>query len=113
MTDKQDSAKSKQNEIDNTVFMGILAYLGPLVIIPYVMAKEEAFVKFHIKQGLVLLVIEAAVWMLSIMLWMLAPLFMLFNIAVLVLIVVGILRVLQKEQKELPFVGKYAKYFTF
>ncbi|MBI1755245.1 hypothetical protein HY250_01765 [Candidatus Azambacteria bacterium] len=31
----------------NKTLMGILAYLGPLVIVSYVTSKDDAFVKFH------------------------------------------------------------------
>src|SRR5947209_7437510 len=38
--------------------MAILAYLGILLLVPYLMAKNDPFVKFHLKQGLVLLILE-------------------------------------------------------
>jgi hypothetical protein len=50
------NAASQDNKL-----MGILAYIGPLIIVSYLVAKDDPFVKFHIKQGLVLFVIEIAV----------------------------------------------------
>ncbi|MEK9177212.1 MAG: hypothetical protein AAB923_02855, partial [Patescibacteria group bacterium] len=38
--------------------MAVIAYLGPLVIVSYLIGKDDAFVKFHVKQGLVLFVVE-------------------------------------------------------
>lgn len=96
---------------DTNLIMSILAYIGPLVIIPFLVAKDNAHVKFHIKQGLVLLVIEVAVWFLGMILWILLPLLALVNLATLILSVIGIINVVQGKQKELPLVGKYSSYF--
>ena len=35
--------------------LAILCYFGILLIIPWMMAKDDEFVKFHVKQGLTLL----------------------------------------------------------
>jgi uncharacterized membrane protein len=95
----------------NTV-MGVLSYLGPLVLIPLLTEKNDPFVKYHVKQGLVLFVIEVATWLVLDMfrLWMLSDL---INLGCLVLTVIGIINVVKGEQKELPLVGQFSKYFTF
>ena len=49
--------KLEQKPKENNVLMGVLCYLGILVLIPLLTdAKNEAFVRFHIKQGIVLLI---------------------------------------------------------
>ena len=96
----------------NTTLMSVLAYIGILVVIPYLMAKDDPIVKFHIKQGLVLVVIEIAVWVAGSMIYMLAPVLMLVNLAALVLSIIGIVNVIQGNQKELPFVGQFSKHFN-
>jgi len=96
----------------NTV-MGILSYIGPLVIVSFVTAKDDPFVKFHIKQGLVLLIIEVAVWFLGMMFWPIWMLLRLVDLAVFVLAIIGIINAAQGREKELPIVGKFAKKFTF
>ena len=94
--------------------MSVLAYLGILIVIPFIMAKYDPTVKFHIKQGLVLFVIEAVVWMIStMMLGSLFQLLRLVNFFTLVLAIVGIVNVVQDKQKELPLVGSFAKHFAF
>ncbi len=93
--------------------MGILAYLGILVIIPFIMAKENPSVKFHIKQGLVLLVIEAVIWVLGMFVSPLWMIFSLVNLATLILSIIGIVNVVNGQEKELPVVGKYSSYFKF
>lgn len=97
----------------NTTLMGVLAYIGILVIIPYLMAKDDPVVKFHIKQGLVLVVIELIMWVAVSMVYILAPIAMLVNLATLVLSIIGIINVVQGNQKELPFVGQFSKHFNF
>ncbi|MBX4205185.1 MAG: hypothetical protein KW788_03310 [Candidatus Doudnabacteria bacterium] len=89
--------------------MGILAYLGILVIIPLIVAKNDPFVKYHVKQGLVLLVLEVIgsfVFWIPILGWLL----WLFT---LVLVVIGILNVTKGKQQPLPVLGKYADHFHF
>ena len=101
------------NKKDNKTVMGILAYLGPLVIVSYLVAKDDPFVKFHIKQGLVLVVIELIVWVLSSMIWSLFMFMNLINLAVLILAIFGIVNVVEGREKELPLVGQFSRYFSF
>ena len=100
---------------DNKKMMGILAYLGILIIIPILMAKDDAFVNFHIKQGLLLVIVEIVTWFIGSMMWQNAMLFIinLVNLAVLVFAIIGIVNVVKGNQKELPVIGSYAKNFTF
>ncbi len=91
--------------------MGVLAYIGPLVIVSYITAKDDPFVKFHIKQGLVIFVIEVGVWVLGMIMWQLYPLLSIINLAALVFSVLGIINVVKGEEKELPLIGQFSKYF--
>lgn len=95
------------------VLMGILSYLGPLVIISYLMKKDDPFVKFHIKQGLVLLSIEVIIWVLSasLFLWTLWPIYRIIHLALFVLSIIGIINATQEKEKELPLVGSLSRYF--
>lgn len=90
--------------------MGVLAYLGPLVLISYFVAKDDPFVHFHIKQGAVLLIVEVAVWFIGMMVWMFWPLLQLINLVVIILAIIGIINVVKGVEQELPVVGKYARY---
>lgn len=102
-----------QTPADNKV-MAILAYIGILVVVPFLTeAKNDPFVKFHIKQGLVLLIGEVAAMFIAVF-----PLFgpllsSLVYLASLVLSVLGIINVINHETKELPIVGQWAKMFRF
>ncbi len=98
--------------------IAILSYLWILIIIPFLTpAKDDPFVKFHLKQGLVLVIFEAIGWFAGLVLvwvpiigWLVVWLWWLASI---ILIIVGIMNVLNGTEKELPYIGHYAKRFSF
>lgn len=104
-------AQPQQGTHGSKTLMGVLAYIGPLVIISYIFAKDNPFVKFHIKQGLVLFVIEIIAWFLGMILWVLWPLVNIVNLVALVLAIIGIVNVAKGREKTLPLVGSLAKHF--
>lgn len=106
----QSTPPSSQLPKNNTV-MGVLAYIGPLVIISYLVAKDDPFVKFHIKQGLVLLCIEIIIGLAGSMIWMLWPILQIIHFIAIVLSIIGIINVVNGKQKEIPIVGQFSKYF--
>jgi len=91
--------------------MAYLAYIGPLVIVSYLVAKDDPFVKFHIKQGLVLFVIEVVVWFFGSMFYSLDWLLRLIDLALLVFSIIGLINVAHGKDKELPWIGQFARYF--
>ena len=109
----QGEGQVHQPKPEHKTLMGVLSYLGILIIIPFLMAKDDPFVKFHIKQGLLLVIVEIAVWVLGSSMWQLWMLLNLVNLATLVLSIIGIVNVVQGNQKELPLIGGLAKNFTF
>ena len=105
-----------KSAVHDTTLMGVLAYIGPLVLIPFFVAKEVPFVKFHVKQGLVVFVLEVVLWFIGDMLYgldFLIPIVTLVNIGLLILSILGIVNVIQKKEAVLPLVGKYSEYFKF
>ncbi len=111
-TDEQHHAHHTQlhSDSDKSLFLGILAYLGLLIIISYLLAKNNSFVKYHIKQGAVLVCIEIILWIISGMLGILTSIVGILELGVFVLAIIGIVNVVQKKEKALPIVGKYSKY---
>jgi len=100
----------KKDAEDNKL-MGILAYLGILVIVPILAAKESPFAKFHSNQGLILCILWVAMMFVGIILafipfigWLIS--FALY-VCLIVLMIMGIINVVNGEMKELPIVGKY------
>jgi len=96
----------------NKTLMGVLAYLGVLVFIPLFTHKNDPFVKFHVKQGLVLFSIEVITWVVGSMFWPLWMLLNIVNLATLILSIIGIVNVAKNTQKELPIVGHLSSYFN-
>ena len=103
---------------DNKV-MGILAYLGILILIPIFAAKESRFARYHANQGLILIIaaiaLQIAVSILNVILlaisWKLVAITSLFSAAVgiacFVFVIIGIINAAKGEMKELPLIGKY------
>ncbi|OHA21028.1 MAG: hypothetical protein A2849_01690 [Candidatus Taylorbacteria bacterium RIFCSPHIGHO2_01_FULL_51_15] len=89
--------------------LGILSYLGILLVIPFLVSRNDPFVRFHLKQGMVLLVIEVILWILSGMFYGLISLINLLELGVIILAIIGIVNVLQRKEKELPLVGSFSK----
>jgi uncharacterized membrane protein len=93
--------------------MAILAYLGILIIIPFLTdAKKDPFVKFHLKQGLVLIIAWIIIsalksiplgFTINWILWILLVIFML----------IGVINAANGREKELPLIGHFAKNFNF
>ncbi len=105
------SPAQQGGETNNRMLMGILAYIGILVLIPLLTEKNDTFVRYHTRQGLVLLVIEVVVWVIGSMLWILAPVLMLAHLGLLVLSILGIVNVVNKKEEPLPLVGQFADKF--
>jgi len=109
----------------NSAIMGVLAYLGILIVIPFIMAKDDSFVKFHIKQGLTLIVFWFGIWIISFALGIFLavvrfPLFGLISIFFpllwllsAILAIVGIINAATGKMKELPVIGGWGNKFNF
>ncbi len=102
--------------------MALASYLGPLCFAPFVIREEDAFVRFHMRQGMALFAAEVVVWILF---WLLLkvpvwyPLPGIFSGAISLLqravylgigflIYTGISNALDGQEKELPVVGRFA-----
>jgi len=100
---------------DNKV-MAILAYLGPLVLVPILAAKDSPFARYHANQGLILCIGWVACWIAltflqAIFPWSLWAIFSLLwgalGLGTLVFAVLGIINAANGEMKELPLIGKF------
>ena len=79
--------------------------------------KKNAFVKFHVKQALVLLIASVAV---SVAGWVLIFIpvvgwiaYAILRVGILVLWIMGIVKAAQGAKAELPLIGSFAKNFKF
>ncbi len=111
--------KNKETiDINRDMIMSILCYLGPLVLIPFLMKEDSPNVSFHIKQGLVLFGAEVIFWLLIPFVTMLSfglltPLIALVGLGFLVLTLLGIYHVIKQKEVPLPIIGKFTNLLKF
>ena len=87
-----------------TTLLAVLSYLNILVLIPLLASKNRPFVKFHAKQGVVLLA-YFAVSMFTLFLPAVPYLFALFYV---ICVICGVINVVRGGEKHLPLIGKLA-----
>ena len=80
-------------------------------------SRKDPFVKYHVKQGLLLFIgwiavaiIGAILAMVSWRLWIIVRL---LNAVIFVLMILGIISASQGHQKPLPLIGKFGEMFKF
>jgi len=91
--------------------IAILSYFGLLFLIPLFANKDDSFVQFHAKQGLVLFIFEAATAVFAavpILGWFGAPLLYIFWF---ILSIIGIVNVVKGKQEKLPVIGNLSEKF--
>ena len=99
--------------IDDGKPLAWLSYLGILLLIPLLVNKDNEYSKFHVKQGIVLLVCSIAGSVVSIILAFIPVIGHLISLAIwifiLVLVIMGIINALNGKTEPLPVIGKYAE----
>ena len=108
---EQENQGTKQASIKGkNTLMAVLCYFGILILIPLLTeAKNDPFVKFHIKQGVILIIAVIINWvilMIPIIGWIVG---FIFWIVILVLWVIGLINALSGKESELPIIGKYGQ----
>lgn len=125
------AVNNEQQDIADNKIMAILAYCGPLVLVPIFAAPKSKFARYHSNQGLLLLIAEVAYGIiqgiLTAILGMLFPwsweygwigghgpvydiittILGILWIAWGILAILGIVNAVQGKLKELPIIGKF------
>lgn len=105
-------------DVEKNKAMGVLAYLGILVLIPILAAKDSPFARYHANQGLVLCIacilygvaysiLSSIILAISWRLYFLVSIIGLVGVVFAVLCVIGIINAVNGRAKELPLIGKY------
>jgi len=93
----------------NDMWMGILAYLGVLSLIPYFVKDQTPFVRAHAVRGINLFILEIIAWVaVGVFAWVPVLdgiLSTVVGLASFALSLIGIINVANKEDKDLPFIG--------
>lgn len=107
-----------KDDIENNKFMAMISYLWILVLVPIFAAKDSPFAKFHANQGLVLLVCwvgysivakiidTITIAILPLFGIIISTVFLIFHIAFVVLMLIGMTNAKTGRAKELPIIGK-------
>ena len=112
------TAEFDAQDITSNKAMAILAYFGPLVLIPIFAAKQSKFARYHANQGLVLLIaaiaygivyniLSAIILAISWRLYFLVSIIGLVSIVITILAIIGIINAATGKAKELPLIGKF------
>ena len=113
---KDHTSEFDPTDIQNNKTMGILSYIGLLVLVPIFAAKDSKFARFHANQGLVLVIAQAIVTtvlsitaailgMIPYIGWLLALLIRLIIPVVYIPSIIGIINAAKGQAKELPIIG--------
>lgn len=122
ITPKECDTDAQENKI-----MGVLAYCGPLALIPFLTKKDSPFAQYHAKQGIALCIVWVGYLIVSGLLglikttrteyvwgvpveytskpWFITLITSLLGLAVTVLAVMGILNAIKGKKAPLPLIG--------
>ncbi|MBU0707971.1 hypothetical protein KKG41_06395 [Patescibacteria group bacterium] len=99
------NGENTKHSQDDKLF-GALSYLWVLSVVMYVIKKDNEYVKFHARQGLVLFIASVIIWFIPFFNWLL-------NIVVLIIVIIGFVKAIAGERWEIPVVGPIAKKINF
>lgn len=106
-------------DVEKNKIFAVLAYLGILVLVPILAAKESPFARYHANQGLVLLIASiiayVGVAIISVICTMVAPImgcvfmvvFICLGLGLLAMVIMGIINAATGKMAPLPLIGKY------
>ena len=114
----ESTAQFDPRDIEQHKGMSILAYFGPLVLIPILAAKDSPFARYHSNQGLQLCIasiiygiaysiLSGVILAISWRLYFVVSIIGLIGFVFAVLAVIGIINAVNGRAKELPLIGKY------
>jgi len=102
---------------DVNVLMVVLAYFGILALIPFFAEKEDEFVQYHAKQGLLLAIIELVLFIVVLPLLGIIPLvgcvimvlYIILPFVVLVFHILWMVKATKGERVNIPYITIYAE----
>lgn len=111
--------KKQGNTADNKTIMAVVAYI--LFFIPLLTDdKKDPFIRYHVRQGLILFILAVIIWIFNGMIYSIFPFGMWYfarmiswvlNLAVLIFFILGVKNALSHKEEPLPIIGKFAEKF--
>ncbi len=106
---------TEERESGDTLML-VLCYFGPLALIPYLTREDEAFIRWHAKQGLTLTAAWIGLYIVLGLLTAIPGLGLIFRVlppfvglAVVALAIVGIIKALAGERWPIPIISEWAE----
>lgn len=93
-------AEEKKSESN---LLAALSYIGLLSVVMLLVKKEDKFVQFHAKQGVVLFIGNILAMVIPVLGWML------INPIVIIVEIVGFIMAIQGKEYKLPVIGDLAE----
>lgn len=87
----------------------VLAYIWVLCLIPVLTKKDDPFIKFHARQGLMLFIIEIALGIVGIIPLLGVIVSQIGYLVCLVVAVMAIIQVLKGKEWKIPYIGEWAE----
>ena len=111
MPTKKTTAKpaSSSNDIEDNKIMASLSYIFILCLVPLLLKRKSKFAQFHARQGLTIAVAWFGFWVIGIVPilgWIIA---FFGNILLLLVSIVGIIKTLNGETWEIPYIYDWSK----
>jgi uncharacterized membrane protein len=107
--------KESKQSIENEKLCAILSYLviGIVWFFADEKMKKSSFAKFHVKQAIILVIVDIIFWVISgipFIGWTIMPI---LNLAILILIIIGVVNAANDKENKLPLIGDFAEKLTF
>ena len=111
---KEEVKEAPKAKSESNIAMAVIAYF--IFFIPLLTdSKDDPFVKFHVKQSIVLLIANIVVWTIGAIIpfigWFLvAPI---GGLAVFILWIIGVINASQGKKKPVPVIGQFGEKLNF
>ena len=113
-TERPVTAPPAGDDVEKAKGMAWLSYLGILWLVPLLTMKDNAFAKFHVKQGIMLTILWVATSILAaipIIGWIADAILWIFAV---IMMIMGIINSLNGQYWKMPILGKWAaEWFKF
>jgi fumarate reductase subunit D len=90
---------------------GVLSYLSIFCLVPILMKKEDDFIKFHAKQGLMLFIVEVAIGIIGIIPFLGGIILTLGVLLCGLVSLAGIVQVLMGNKWSIPVISEWSEKF--
>lgn len=110
---KQNQTPQDKKDIEENKVIAAIGYISILCLLPLLLKPKSKFAQFHGKQGVILFigaVINMFIGVIPFIGWLLS---LIGFLAILILSIIGIIKALNGEYWEMPYLAEYAEKVKF